>query len=173
MSTKLLDSFFGWVILFGIAVGLVQYVIDIPLVKFLEGTAYDIVSAIVALICYAVQWMFTAKIAVKKTFKKYTINKEQSKGILNKSIIVYSLLNLIVAGVSIYGIVAANNKLVFWGTDVDVTLPIILQAIVGVGSVGIIIYMTNTQKEYVVNYIDEYVISEYYNIPYDGFSVLY
>ena len=76
MSTKLLDSFFGWEILFGIAVGIVQSVIDIPLAKFLKGTAYSIVTAIITLICYAVQWMFTARIAVKKTFEKQ-LKKEQ------------------------------------------------------------------------------------------------
>ena len=149
MATKLLDSFFGWGILFGIAVGLVRGAIDIPLTKFLKGNVYDIVTAIIILIGYAIQWMFTARIAVKNTFKKYTINKDQSKGILNKTIVFFSVLNIVVAGLGIYSIIAANNKLAFGGASVDITLPIILQAIVGVGAVGIIIYMANTQKSYI------------------------
>ena len=149
MSTKLLDAFILWALVFGFAATIAKTLILMPVSLIFSGVFYNILATIIDLILCAVQWIFIARIAVKLTFKRYTINKSENVGILNKTMVVFSAMYILVCIANLFLKGGALGMSLGIGMFGSVAFLILLDIITTIAAIAILKYVLNSQDGYI------------------------
>lgn len=149
MSTKLLDAFILWALVFGFAATIAKTLILMPVSLIFSGVFYNILAIIIDLILCAVQWIFIARIAVKLTFKRYTINKSENVGILNKTMVVFSAMYILVCIANLFLKGGALGMSLGIGMFGSVAFLILLDIITTIAAIAILKYVLNSQDGYI------------------------
>lgn len=142
MSSKLLDNYILWGLVFVIPLTIISNGITKLLNGAISGDTFYIVSEIVTVVLFAIYWLLLSNVATKETFKKFTTNKSEKNNLLYKVAIFFILFRVLY--------ILFNILYMKIYASIGISM-LIVDIIAEVICIGIIIYGLHRQKDFVNN----------------------